>query len=256
MIVAITSLRKGTGRTMLAINMASRLAHVTNEPINIVDLNKSQDVEYYLNRTPLYRTLDDFVTTEAGSHLPYDANPNSLEIFQRKCAKKVDNNLYLTGANMRSSITDEQVQLFLKYSQSVFRHTIIDAVEGNDVESSYFYDVADYVVIVVNQETRSLDLLRKQLAPFYERYRSKLVIVINRYFKSYGKEEIKLQEPQVRSAFLQSDLRGKVFLLPFSGPLINNSNENTMSLFAKGLEDKNYIMLMDELTHYLLGTRG
>jgi hypothetical protein len=219
--------------------------------INVVDLNVSEDVEYYLTSQALYRTLDDFCTAE-NAEMFEAPEAEARVIFMRKCASKSIDNLYFMGPNTRHSLTSEMAQSFVKHSRKVFKHTIIDCREANDKDSGYFYDVADYVLVVINQDMRSLDTIKRELIPLYEKHARKIIFVVNKYIDTLGPTTLRFKEAEVKSQLMQAQLPGKIFKLPFSPELINHSNDKTLHKFSERKSEL-YLTRLDELNQYLLG---
>lgn len=249
MIISVTSPRSGTGRSLFATSLAQTLATRSNSLVNLVDLNSNHDQNYYLNKAPLSRSLDDFCAGE-------DANMFSLEKpadFARKCTKPVNNLLAFTDSNTDYSLTSEKVDSFLSYSRAIFRHTIIDCRAGEDMESQMFFEQSDYVLVVVNQDVRSLEYIKHELAEMYRPYGEKMIFIANKYLDQIGKVKFNCTDATIKSYMLQSGLGNRVFRLGFSAIIMNDANERTIPLFITNRSDEMYFAGIDKIVSYMSG---
>lgn len=247
MIISVTSPRRGVGRTLFSIILGLRLAE-RDERISLVDLNRSQDLEYYLNKSDLSRNLDDFCQAMDARYFSNDIN-----VFARKCMKQVRSNVFLTGAPEHYVMNKEYFYEFLRLSQDSFSHSIFDCASGYDDESELIYDMSDFIIVNVTQDIRTTDMIKHQYSDLYKKYGNKVVFVINQYLEGIGRTPMNVREKEIRSQLLQAGLEARTFVVPFSPPLINEANANNLLLFNDKKLDSGYLGRVDVLADFLLG---
>ncbi|MEO2202152.1 hypothetical protein ABGV42_00155 [Paenibacillus pabuli] len=240
MIIAFTSPRKGTGQTVTATLATLQLTLKRSLNINLVDINSVRDIEYYLNDTPLARSLDEFSLLVSTKALDEDT-------FKRKVIKEVVPGLFMTSAPEQFVITKDIAEEFTNYSGRLFDHTILDCVSGAQRNSTPFYEHADKIVMVVTQNRRLLTYV-EELQEYYKNYKDKLIVVINKYsdnIHGYGIADIKKELKDL-------GLDVPVLTLPDTPKVIEESNDNNLKSFITKSGPKNYIDALDVVLDTLL----
>lgn len=246
MLVSITSPRHGAGRTLLSILLAMRMHAVTStkqveSKINLVDLNKNKDANYYLQEYPMGLGFDQFGSAMEAEIL------TSKEAFLRKCSQETKAGLRLTEAPTEGQYVINKVRAndFIKFAREEFNHIFVDAGVGGDKESTYFFSKSDFVVVVLEEDARSIDLIKHDLRLMYKGLERKLVFVVNKCV-----QEINID---MRAELLQAGFNNMVFMLPFSIPLVNDANDKALINFVNKKVDAEVIDIVDDINAYLLG---
>lgn len=248
MIITVTSLRAGVGRTATSIGLANRLSVSLDEAINIVDLNQNEMINYYLNETQLVRSLDNYI---ANAELITD-----YSTFLRKCAKKVDEKFFMTSSNVRHELNDDLVSGYVEFCRQAFLHTVIDANVGIEGESNAsFFDISDYIIVLLEQDYYSLRLLNK-LQNQFKPYERKLIFVVNKYVEEIEGTTIDFNSVKVRTEIRQAGLDSPFYVVPVSAMLRNSTNlaGKRRILEVTGKKgDIDYCEQLDNILHYALG---
>jgi len=255
MIIAVTSPVPGVGRTLISVNIANRLHALVGKQnglnyTNILDLNKSNDISYYLNSAIISRGLDDFCRADQLAMFK-EEDGNAGTNFVRKVFTRAAEGLYFTGAPSEFKVTEDIAADFIDHSREVCRNTVIDCGFGADKETRIFCDLADYVVVVLRQDKRSTNTIAKQLAPFYAKYGQKLVFIINEYIGNMG-TKVTFDEGEIKKEMLQARLNGKYFRLPVAPNLINDANDSVLLNYTNR-KNEVYVEFLDNMLKYLMG---
>jgi len=186
-IITITGPRGGTGKTVIATNLAVAMA-ASNEKIALVDLNLwGGDIAMLLDLTPR-RTLGDLLPGFGG--IDYDV-VDSVMVKHTSGVSVLA--APLTGTFDGSTLSRYMVQSILEALRENYECTIVDTGYANLESTLAAMDYADTILVVVGMDLPRLRdgklYLKNLLAANYPK--NKIKVVINR---SGGSKEIAASE--------------------------------------------------------------
>ena len=158
-VIVVRSPKGGSGKTMVATNVAVALAHQHPGQVAIVDLDlQFGDVASALGLEPHY-TIADATAND-------DLTPTALKAL----LSTHSSNLYALCAPVRptdaTDITGDDVTAVLALLQHEFRYVIVDTGGGLDEPTLAALAVATQVVLVCSMDVSSVRALRKELEVF------------------------------------------------------------------------------------------
>lgn len=248
MIISVTSLKKGMGQTVTAVNLAAMMSKLTKEKTMIIDTNRYYyDIAYYLSNSSLTKGLDEFINLKRTDML----NEKNF----RSCVKKIDNNIHIMTSNDCFEIDDGDVNSLKRYLKKYYPITVIDTISSLNKTTDYFMNISDVIVVVGNQE-RKMFIERERFKKF-DKFKDKLVFVINRYMESYDNNRILYTDLEIEKDLKSSGFSdNKIFKLNFDIDIINDCNDSSVLNYVLTNKNTTYIDQLNKISKSILGQYG
>lgn len=247
MLISITAPKKGLGQSVTAINIIAMLTKIICDKALLIDTNKYyKDISYYLSDSLFTKGLDDFKNL-------VEANMINDRLSFYSCTKKVNENIDIMASNESQEFDRNDIKNLVRYSNNYYPTTVIDTIAGNNLNSRYYFEESDVILVVLNQDQSAIYKMIEE--KIYDPYKEKIIFVVNRYINKYGNEKVKYTLDNISKTLNKAKLNGnKVFKLNFEVELINECNDNTILNYILNNSNTNkyYISQIREITQYIL----
>ena len=176
-IVVVYSPKGGTGRTMVAVNLAIALKTGDNK-VALIDGNLQYgDVAVFLNEQGKNTVLD----------LASRSDELEQEIVEEVMVTHRTSNIAILAAppkpEQADSVSGEQFSKILKYVRHIYNYVIVDTASHLTEAVQAALDIADIIVLITTQEIPAIknSNLFLQLADAFGIPRAHIMFVMNRY---------------------------------------------------------------------------
>lgn len=180
-IISIFSNKGGIGKTTIAVNLALKLAELTEKRVCLVDLNlQLGDITTFLDIDPSFDIS--YVVTHL-SRIDESFLLSSLEKYK-------DTNLYILAdppnVEQAEDISSDDIISILNMLRELFGYVIVDTSSSFDIKTLTCLDLSDIILLVsminlpsIRNCQRCLDLFQR-----LEYKNDKINLVINRYMEN------------------------------------------------------------------------
>ncbi|MCG8539741.1 MAG: AAA family ATPase [Clostridia bacterium] len=244
MIISVTSLKKGMGQTVSAINLAAMISKIIENKTLIVDINKYyHDIAYYLSNSNFTKGLDEFINLKRTDMI-------DEEIFL-SCVKKVNKNIDIMTSNDCFEIESNDVKALKTYLKKLYPITVIDTISSMNKITDNFLNISDVIVVIINQEKKMVKELERSNK--LEKYKDKLIFVINRYIESIDNKMMLYKDLDIEKDIKRAGFNeNRIFKLDFDIGLMNDCNDLSLLSYILGNNDTNYLTELKGLSRYIL----
>lgn len=248
MIISVTSLKKGMGQTVTTVNLAAMMNKLIKDKTMIIDTNKYYyDIAYYLSNSNLTKGLDEFINLKRTDMLNEE---NFLS-----CVKKINNNIHIMTSNDCFEIDDRDIDSLKTYLKKSYPMTIIDTISSLNKTTDYFMNISDVIVVVGNQERKMY--IEKERFKKFDKFKDKLIFVINRYMESYDNRRILYTDFEI-----ERDLKSlgfgdnKIFKLNFDIEIMNDCNDSSVLNYVLTNKRTTYLDQLSKISKSILSHYG
>ncbi|WP_432409471.1 hypothetical protein [Wukongibacter sp. M2B1] len=248
MIISVTSLKKGMGQTVTTVNLAAMISELIGETTIIIDTNRYYyDIAYYLSNSNLTKGLDEFINLKRTDMLNED---NFLS-----CVKKINKNIHIMTSNDCFEIDGGDISSLKKYLKKNYPVTIIDTISSLNKTTDHFMNISDVIVLVANQERKMY--IEAERFEKLEKYKDKLVFVINRYMESYGNNRMIYTDSEITK-----DLKSlgfddnRIHKLNFDIEIMNDCNDFSILSYVLANKQTDYLNQLNQISKSILTQYG
>lgn len=187
-IISIFSNKGGIGKTSIAVNLAMKMAELTEKRVCLVDLNlQLGDVTTFLDITPSFDIS--YVVTHL-SRIDESFLLSSLEKYKNR-------ELYILAdppnVEQAEEISSEDITSVLSMLKDLFAYVIVDTSSSFDIKTLTCLDISDVILLIsmvnlpaIRNCQRCMDLFQR-----LEYRPDKIKLVVNRYNEE---EEITIED--------------------------------------------------------------
>lgn len=177
-IISIFSNKGGIGKTSIAVNLAMKMAELTEKRVCLVDLNlQLGDVTTFLDITPSFDIS--YVVTHL-SRIDESFLLSSLEKYKNR-------ELYILAdppnVEQAEEISSEDITSVLSMLKDLFAYVIVDTSSSFDIKTLTCLDISDVILLIsmvnlpaIRNCQRCMDLFQR-----LEYKADKIKLVVNRY---------------------------------------------------------------------------
>ncbi|MFQ5944026.1 MAG: CpaE family protein, partial [Anaerolineales bacterium] len=241
-VIALFSLRGGSGCTSLAVNVAIGIGRLWGTPVPLLDLALPVGVcDSMLNQQPKYR-LDDLVTR------PVEELDG--EVIDGFLTSQTTHVRLLGGFDdpvMAEKLTENLTSFIIEHLRQRYAHLVLDLAHDFAQPTIAALDLADVIVVPITPDISSARLTQAALKVFEALgYRNDPFLIQNRTFPKQGIERTQLEK------FLERPIQ---LLIPYVegvwGDAINLGipviNGDLDTLLVRTLEDLSWLLSDSEL---------
>jgi len=187
-IISVFSNKGGIGKTTIAINLALKLAEVTEKRVCLVDLNlQLGDITTFLDVNPSFDIS--YVVTHL-SRIDESFLLSSLEKYKNK-------ELYILAdppnVEQAEEISSDDISSVLGMLKEMFAYVIVDTSSSFDIKTLTCLDVSDTILLISMVNLPSIRNCQRCMDLFHRlEYRTdKIKLIVNRYMDN---EEITVED--------------------------------------------------------------
>ena len=247
MLISVTAPSKGLGQSVTTINLAVMTSKLIGDRSLIIDINKNcKDIVYYLSNSVCAKGLDDFKSL-------LQANMLSSKTLFNSCVKNVHESLDIMDSNESFDLTNNELKNLINYTKAYYPVTFVDTISGRNSFSKDFFNKSDVIIIIVNQTINSVSKILED--DFYEKYKDKVIFVVNQYMNSYNNKKIRYTIKEINKDLSKVKVKKeRIFKLDFDVDLMNECNENGILnyLFSNSWKNNEYLNQLEKISQYLL----
>ena len=221
MFISVISSGYNRGQSLTAISLATQSALLLKSPSLLIDAHAGEyaHCRNYLTDAVILKSIDDFLNCFQMGHLEED---------MLMCVSRIDDkHLHFMENSKLHKMTDKDFQNLYKVCSTFYKSTIVDVNMSDEIFSSYALDYSDAIILVVDQNRKSILDMPYDLG----KYSEKLHLVVNkfnadvRYKQDHIKTDLKAKGIEVKT---QS-------LISYDANVLNDCNDRSvMNIMLNG----------------------